>query len=517
MALGRDHAEKAHVALQRFGLGGRRDQWQTIAADPAAAIEAELAAFASAATAPAALPTTQSALVAHFDNLNAERIARESSRDDQRELRVAAARSAAAQVQPGSVMAGAGMMGNSMAEPMMGGMMGGKMSPAPGTMAGGAAGPGPAAQAPVPVEQKIFRDETMARMRRGLDADIGLTERLTLFWSNHFCVSVQKGQITRVTAGAMEREAVRPHVLGRFETMLLAVAKHPAMLFYLDNRQSVGPESPAGRSRRVGLNENLAREILELHTLGVDGGYGQADVTALARIITGWTFVGPNERVGETGAFAFVPNRHQPGDHSLLGKVYKAGGVEQGEAALRDLARHPSTARHLARKMVRHFIADEPPADLVSHLAKAYLDSGGDLGEMTRALVRHPSAWQAPLTKLRSPYEFLLATARAIVPPQEFGQIVGPLNALGQPLWAPPGPNGFPDTFAHWANPEGMRARLDIAASIGRRAGGLDARDIAERLFGPMQSTETRQAIQRAESKPQGLAILLMSPEFQRR
>jgi uncharacterized protein (DUF1800 family) len=369
------------------------------------------------------------------------------------------------------------------------------------------------------VEQIIYRNEAMARIRKATEPDIGFGERLVLFWSNHFCVSVGKGQIARATAGALEREAIRANVFGKFSDMLLAVEKHPAMLFYLDNRQSVGPNSRAGKYRKVGLNENLAREILELHTLGVDGGYTQADVTSLARIITGWTFVGPQERLGPAGSFVFTANRHEPGDQLLLGKTYPDAGVEQGEKALRDIARHPSTAQHIARKLVRHFVSDDaPPQQLVDRLARVFRDTDGDLAEVSKALVSHDDAWKGELRKLRTPYEYLAAIARFAGPPRDFGQILGPLNALAQPLWAVPGPNGYPDTAEHWGSPESMRARLDMSVVIARRLGDrFNPSELADRLFDAAVSQETAQAIRRAESKHQGIAILLMSPEFQRR
>jgi uncharacterized protein (DUF1800 family) len=301
--------------------------------------------------------------------------------------------------------------------------------------------------------------------------------------------------------------------------MLLAVEKHPAMLVYLDNRQSIGPNSRAGRNRKLGLNENLAREILELHTLGVDGGYTQADVAALARIITGWTLAGPAEQLGPVGAFVFAANRHEPGDQTLLGKVYPDTGVEQGEKALRDLARHPSTSVHIARKLVRHFVSDEkPPAALIDRLAKVFRETDGDLAEVSRALVGHDDAWKGDLAKVRNPYEWLAAIVRFAGAPREFGQVLQPLNLMGMPLWTVPGPNGFPDAAAHWASPESLRTRLDIAAAIARRIGDrFNPSDLAAGLFDSALSTETAQAVRRAESKHQGLAILMMSPEFQRR
>ncbi len=487
MALSPDEAGRARVAFQRFGLGAKPGSLTAaLAKDPRGALRQETWDATKVFIDDPALPTTQTALAQHFQEALTERAQREASRDDQRETRVARSRmnSEGTGDQPAT------------------------MQPAV-----------PQGQQQPQVEQLIYRSEAVARLRKAIEPDIGFSERLVLFWSNHFCVSVGKGQIVRATAGAMEREAIRAHVFGKFADMLLAVEKHPAMLTYLDNRQSIGPNSRAGRNRRAGLNENLAREILELHTLGVDGGYTQADVTALAKIITGWTFVGPGERLGPAGAFVFTANRHEPGDQLLLGKTYPDTGVEQGETALRDIARHPATTRHIARKLVRHFVSDSaPPQPLVDRLTKVFRDTDGDLAEVSKALVSHDDAWKGDLAKVRSPYEYLAAIARFAGPPRDFGQVLGPLNTLAQPLWAVPGPNGFPDTAEHWASPEGMRTRLDMSSVIARRIGDrFNPSELAASLFDSALSAETAQAIRRAESKHQGMAILLMSPEFQRR
>ncbi len=369
------------------------------------------------------------------------------------------------------------------------------------------------------VIQKTYRAEALARLQRAVIADCGFLERLVVFWSNHFCISANKGELARMWAGSFEREAIRPHVLGRFGDMLKAVEQHPAMLFFLDNQQSLGPDSRAGQNRKRGLNENLAREIMELHTLGVGGGYSQDDVTSLARIITGWTFAGRQGQLGAPGSFVFNANAHQPGAQRLLGKVYENNGVAQGEAALADIARHPSTAKFIATKFARHFVADDPPPALVSRLQDVFRRSDGDLRVLASALLDSDEAWQAPLTKLRSPYEFLVATGRLLARiPDDPGQYLGSLNLLGQPLWSPAGPNGFPDTNAAWAAPEGMKLRLDISAQIASRlAGNIDPRDLLELAAADAASPETRHTIERAESRQQALALLLMSPELQRR
>jgi uncharacterized protein (DUF1800 family) len=371
-----------------------------------------------------------------------------------------------------------------------------------------------------PIEATLFRAEAQARFDKALRAEAGFVERLVYFWSNHFCVSVAKDNIVRASAGAFEREAIRPFVLGRFADMLMAVERHPAMLFYLDNQQSIGPDSRAGKNRQRGLNENLAREIMELHTLGVGSGYTQADVTSFARILTGWTMAGREGRLGEPGSSVFNANAHEPGDAVLLGKTYPAGGMGQAEAALNDIASHPATAQHIATELARHFIADDPPPAAVARLAKVFAKSDGNLRALAATLIDMPEAWSAPLTKMRSPFDYIAAIRRAAGPgpANDPGQSLNWLNALGEPLWQPPGPNGFSDQADSWASAEGMKIRLDIAWQAARQVKDIgNPSDMLDAVIGPSASPETRQAVARAESKQQGLALLLMAPEFQRR
>jgi uncharacterized protein (DUF1800 family) len=500
MAIGPDH-KAALVALNRFSFGARGGAYAgdlaRAASDPRGFLKAELLQPAIASLDAPALPQTKVALTMVFAN-------REQKRSERERLAAAKMPSAVPQPSPGGegMKPGAGSPSISEAQP----------SP---PMAADAK---PKPQEPPPAQQ-LFRAEALARFQRVVHAQVGFVERLVHFWSNHFCVSAAKGGFVRACAGSFEREAIRPHVLGRFADMLKAVESHPAMLFYLDNAQSFGPHSPAGQRGRRGLNENLAREILELHTLGVNGGYSQADVTSLARIITGWTFAGREGRIGEPGTFVFFPLAHEPGDHTVLGKVYPAGGMEQGEAALADLARHPSTAGHIATKLARHFVADEPPKGLVDRLSRVFRESDGDLRAMANALIDADEAWSAPLSKMRTPEEFVLASIRAIDRmPEDPGAVLGPLYTMGMPLWQPPGPNGWPDTAVVWASPEGMKLRLDVAAAIAGRVKELiNPTELLDTVAGEAASTETRQAVARAESRQQGLALLLMSPEFQRR
>jgi uncharacterized protein (DUF1800 family) len=387
----------------------------------------------------------------------------------------------------------------------------------------GAAAPHPmtreAAKPEPSVEQTLFRAEAEARLKKQLLARVGFVERLIAFWSNHFAVSVAKSGELRVAAGPFEREAIRPNALGKFATLLRAAESHPAMILYLDNQNSIGPDAAPGKFAGRGLNENLAREILELHTLGVGSGYTQADVTELARILTGWSVAGPESDAGQPGSFLFKPNWHEPGPRKLLGKSYAEAGVEQGRAALDDLARHPATARHISTKLARHFVADDPPAELVGALAQKFLDSDGDLGVVASTLVSDDRAWRPKPSKIRNPLEFVVAAARATdFAPNDPGLYLQGLNLLGMPLWQPGGPNGFSDMTDAWASPEGMKARLDLAAFMGQRMHSpADPLATLKTALGETASQETRQAVERAESREQALALLFMAPEFQRR
>lgn len=371
---------------------------------------------------------------------------------------------------------------------------------------------------PPNIMQQTIQAEAQARIQRAVGARVGLAERLVAFWSNHFCISMRKSQVAAIAAGSFEREAIRPHIFGHFADMLMAVEQHPAMLNFLDNAQSIGPKSPVGLRTKRGLNENLAREIMELHTMGADSGYTQTDVTSFAKVITGWSIVGPPGKIGIPGSFVFNRAIHEPGPQTILGKTYAQGDVTQGEAALRDFSRRPATAHFIASKLAQHFIADAPPPALVARLADTFSKTDGDLRAVTLALIDADESWQLPLTKLRSPYDFLIAATRAGAPlPSQVGPYFYALRLMGMRLWAPPGPNGWPDTNAAWASPEGMKQRLDIAARWAAVwQSGANPSQVLEALAGDYASRETQQAVARAPSRPEGFALLLMSPELQR-
>jgi len=348
-------------------------------------------------------------------------------------------------------------------------------------------------------------------------ARIGFNERMVMFWMNHFAVSLKKSQLCAITTGAYEREAIRPHIFGKFYDLVSAVETHPCMLEYLDNQQSIGPNSQANRNGKRGLNENLAREIMELHTLGVGSGYSQADVTAFAKVITGWT-INRQALRGPVGEFIFYRQAHEPGAQTIMGRRYTQDGVEQGQAVLRDLVGHPATATHIATKLARHFVADDPPPALVARLAQRFRDTDGDLGEVSKALIAAPEAWTPALTKMRSPNEYMCALIRATGVTLKPYAITSSLNNMGQALWQPSGPNGYPDTVAAWASPEGLAARMEVVSALAHRADpSVDPRPFAESHLGALLSDHTRDAIARAETYPQGLSLVFLSPEFMRR
>jgi uncharacterized protein (DUF1800 family) len=379
--------------------------------------------------------------------------------------------------------------------------------------------------------QQDYVDLIGARTGAALTTATPFAERLVWFWSNHFAVSADKSELAGLS-GTLEMEAIRPHVMGRFADMLFAVERHPAMLLYLDQAVSVGPDSPLGAKvaargqRKVGLNENLAREIMELHTLGVRTGYTQADVTEFARAMTGWTVGVIGGGAGARfvtarppGSFAFVPDIHQPGARTILGKTYPPGEEDQAQAALADFAVHPATARHVATKLARHFAGDTPPPAMVARLEKAFRRSGGDLPTVYRALIASPEAWRPAPAKFKTPWEWTVSSYRALgltdVKPQA---VQGLLNQLGQPMWKPGQPIGYDDTAPSWAGPDAVMRRVEAAERLAARsAGTIDARALAPRLFPDALTPATGQALARAESPGQALALLLVSPEMMRR
>lgn len=359
-----------------------------------------------------------------------------------------------------------------------------------------------------------YLNEMTARVRAAVDTPAPFFERLTQFWSNHFTVSVQKFQVLPLV-GAFEREAIRPHVLGRFEDMLLAATRHPAMLAYLDNARSIGPNSKLGARRGKGLNENLAREILELHTLGVGGGYSQDDVIALAKMLTGWTVDAPQR--GDGSGFLFAAPMHEPGEKIFLGGRY-SGGEKEAQAALRDIAIHPSTARFIATKLARHFIADDPAENTVLQLSRVYLQSDGDLTVVYGTLLSLDACWREPLTKIKTPNDYILSILRGTGVELNKLFTVGAFKALGQMPFSAPSPQGWSDRARDWMSAEALLQRIDLGRKMARGIpAGTSAKQLLEQTIGPVASPETRMAVATAGSPAEAFTLLFASPEFQRR
>ena len=359
---------------------------------------------------------------------------------------------------------------------------------------------------------KLFLRERGAFYTNLLTTDSPFRERLVLFWYNHFTVSLKRFECAPVVH-AYIREAIRPHVTGRFTDMVMAVMRHPAMLLYLDNAQSFGPDSQVGQKQHKGLNENLARECMELHTVTPASGYTQADVTNFAKILTGWSL----EMKTEPRGFRYRPLTHEPGQQTVMGQTFPEG-EQGGVAALTWLSMHPSTYHNLAVKLVRHFVADDPPPAAVQRIEAVLNRTRGDLKATSLELVRLPEAWQ-PLTKLRAPVDYVLAVLRATDPPIDRmpADVPGLIANLGQPLTAAPLPNGWPDTASEWAGSEALLRRIDWAHDFTARLGDMDADTLGETALGPLLSESTRNALRGAGDRRDALTLLLASPEFQRR
>jgi uncharacterized protein (DUF1800 family) len=360
--------------------------------------------------------------------------------------------------------------------------------------------------------------DAIAWMGHCLVSEAPFQDRLTNFWANHLTVS-RRVRNAGLFIGPLIRDVIRPGQFGRYEDLLIGAVRQPGLLIYLSNGRSTGPNSEAAqragpRGAQRGLNENLAREILELHTLSPAGGYTQADVTEFARILTGWGV----DRAEEGGGFRFRPQQHEPGPKTLLGRRFPEG-EEGGLEALRFLARHPATHRHLAAKLARHFVADEPPRAAVARLEAVLRETGGDLGAVSRALVRLPEAWSPPLSKVRAPLDYVLGVGRALGLQAAQAEVLTQACAeFGQPLWNAPQPNGWPDIAEEWAQPEALLHRIQWAhAMAGRAAQRRDPLQFAEATLGPLAAAETLREARRAGSPQDALTLVLVSPEFQRR
>jgi len=511
--------QQAAIAANRFGLGARPRDAAAIGSDPKGWLEEQVAS-AKRSTPAQANPPESAQVLQKLRDLEV--------------VRQVAAQARANSAQPAPQPAG---------QPKKAATAGSGAAPA---------SPGIGADAIKQFGQfsrEHYIDQVNDRHRRAIESEQPFIERLVQFWSNHFAVSADKALVAPLV-GLYEQEAIRPHVTGNFNALLLAVERHPAMNIYLDNTTSMGANSTAAslarsRGRELGLNENLAREILELHTLGVDGGYTQHDVTEFAKVITGWSIggaVGPGARGavkpanggnaqrarspfgdgGKPGEFYFRTAMHEPGDKVVLGKTYKESGVAEGEQVLATLARSAATAKHLATKLARHFVADDPPAALVARLADTYLKHDGELAPVYRELIRADESWRQPLAKYKTPNDFVISTFRALDHvPDNLQQITGFLNELGQRPFTPGSPAGWPDTAASWDGGDALLKRIEWSGAVGKRVGGmagkgLDVAQLASSVMGPV-SDATLAGIRGAADSGQAFALLISAPEFQRR
>ncbi len=365
------------------------------------------------------------------------------------------------------------------------------------------------------------------RIARAIDDPIGFGERLVQFWADHFTVR-PAGAGHNALAIAFVDEAIRPHVNGRFEDMFIAADTHPMMLLYLNQNASRGPNSQMARrqkARSFGLNENLAREAMELHSLGVGAGYTQQDVRQLAELLTGLDFT-------PAKGFAYLPQMAEPGAEQVLGKSYgggRRGGLDDIRAALTDIARRPETAQHLSRKLAVHFAADQPPEDLVQDMAAVWRESGGDLPQVYRVLVTHPALAETMRQKVRQPFDLLVASYRALgIPghritqlerPQDARMTFDPMNSMGQPWARQNGPDGWPEEAAAWIAPQQLAARINWALRMPRQMldGLPNPRTLLDSTFHGTQSAGLAWAVPKAESAAEGMALILASADFNRR
>lgn len=337
--------------------------------------------------------------------------------------------------------------------------------------------------------------------------------RLLDFFSNHFSVTAQNIPLTALSP-TLEREAIAPNLFGLFEDMLVSVVQHPAMLLYLNNERSFGPNSKWGK-RGKGLNENLAREILELHTLGVQGGYEQQDVLELAKGITGWSIA--NVAKAPDQGFVFYSKGHEPGKRVLLGKVYQAQGLEQGITMLKAVARHPSTRQHICRKLATHFISDQPSAELIQKLENTWSKTNGNIKAVMTTLIDAEESWSPSTEKFKSPRDFVLSTLRLLKPKKvNSRQFYQMLKQLGQAPFKAGSPAGYPDTEADWLGANALMTRIDLATTIAGRY-KPNAEHLLSQSFADTVTEHTYLSVVRAESRHQAASLFLLSPEFQRR
>ena len=477
------------IAATRFGLGARPGEIAAADADPRGWLKAQIT--------PAGADQPVGNLPGSRDRFNAYTAALAQFRTEKLDVTAAGADAATGAGQTGAVQPGAAT---------------GVSNTADGLKAKRRALLGPLRDG--------VRDEVLARTRLAAGTDAPFRERWALFWCNHFTVSTAKPKAA-ILAGPFEREAIRPHVFGRFETLLVASSTHPGMMMYLDQPRSAGPHSQVGDRRGDGLNENLGREIMELHSVGPDAGYTQADVTEFAKALTGYSIARERDDPQFAGLPAFRANLHEPGERLVMGRRYAQVGAAQARAILADLANNPHTADHISRKIAAHFVADDPPLQLVARLREAWIDSHGDLAVVAVALVDAPESWSPQPAKFKRPYEFLVSSYRALgaLPVDADKEVIQPLTQLGERPMAAPQPNGWSEQVADWAAPDAVVKRLNWSARLAAaKAPGVGSPvQVADAALGSRLTPPVRLAISRAETRPEALTLLYMSPEFQRR
>lgn len=361
--------------------------------------------------------------------------------------------------------------------------------------------------------QEASRKQFSSHIHQSITTKTPVLEKLALFWGNHFTVSSANNKIRPIVT-SYQREVIYPNLSGSFKDLLFAAETHPAMLMYLNNDVSIGENSKFGRRRNRGLNENLAREILELHTLGTSGGYSLEDIKSLAKILTGWTVTrrGSPKKTGKT---AFSDLMHEPGKHELLGKIYGRKGGKQLYQALDDIAHHPNTAKFIAGKLATHYISDEPEQKLVDAIAQTFLETNGHLPSIHAKTFELALENPQPFTKARDHYSYVIAVTRAMGYKAKYAKKIHQvLNDMGQIPFNAPGPDGWPDSEENWISPQGLMRRISFAQEVARVQRNKDARSLMDDLFADSLSSMTRQHVRRAESPMQGLVLALASPEF---
>lgn len=372
------------------------------------------------------------------------------------------------------------------------------------------------------LRRKVLQEATQGRLVRAINSPRQLEEVMVDFWYNHFNVFSGKGR-DRFLVGNYEQQAIRPYVFGKFRSLLASTSKHPAMLFYLDNWQNTAPNSPGARGRYKGLNENYARELMELHTLGVNGGYTQQDIITLAQILTGWGLAGNRQNTTDESGFYFAANRHDSSDKVFLGQAIKGGGIEEGEKALDILAKHPATAQHISYELAQYFVADEPPKALVEQLAKRFQETDGDIKAVLTTLFSSSEFLDAKYynAKFKTPYQYVISALRATdTQVDNYRSVTGLLNQMGMAIYGCQTPDGYKNTESAWLNPDAILRRISLTtALVNGRFAGKNSPVNAQQLSTSLGNNLSAKTLQVIASQPEGMKATLMlgSPEFMRR